>query len=131
MRRLVIQNSLKCTETLQIFFNPLPNPIGIFFINWGLTNNNYNLYLLQFMIVSVNIRSCYICIPWLSIYSWTVEQIGKYIFCLLKATQIWLFAFCVVLIQSIVILLKKRGVHVKNFHQIICHTQWWHHKFLL
>ena len=30
---------------------------------WGLTNNNYNLYLLQFMTVSVNIRSCYICIP--------------------------------------------------------------------
>ena len=30
---------------------------------WGLTNNNYNLYLLQFMTVSINIRSCYICIP--------------------------------------------------------------------
>ena len=30
---------------------------------WGLTNNNYSLYLLQFMTVSVNIRSCYICIP--------------------------------------------------------------------
>jgi hypothetical protein len=32
---------------------------------WGLTNNNYNLYfkLLQFMTLSVNIRSCYICIP--------------------------------------------------------------------
>ena len=30
---------------------------------WGLTNNNYNLYLLLFMTVSVNIRSCYICIP--------------------------------------------------------------------
>ena len=27
---------------------------------------------------------------------------------------------------------KKGGVHiVKNYHQIICHTQWWHHKFLL
>jgi hypothetical protein len=100
LRRLVIQNSLKCTETLHIFFDPLPNPIGIFFINcdlfiellltdlstliplqlenrlwttvvlfhcctliWGLTNNNYNLYLLQFMTVSVNIHSCYICIP--------------------------------------------------------------------
>ena len=22
-------------------------------------------------------------------------------------------------------------VHIKNYHQIICHTQWWHHKFLL
>ena len=100
LRRLVIQNSLKCTETLQIFFDPLPNPISIFFYYlrsiyrtvadrplskliplqlenrlWttvvlfhcctlicGLTNNNYNLYLLQFMTVSVNIRSCYICI---------------------------------------------------------------------
>jgi hypothetical protein len=27
---------------------------------WGLTNNNYNLYLLQFMTVSVNIRSWYL-----------------------------------------------------------------------
>ena len=36
LRRLVIQNSLKCKETLQIFFNPLPNPIGIFFINCDL-----------------------------------------------------------------------------------------------
>ena len=28
---------------------------------------------------------------------------------------------------------KKRGegVYIKNYHQIICHTQWWHHKFLL
>ena len=25
----------------------------------------------------------------------------------------------------------KRGVHIKNYHQIICPTQWWHHKFLL
>jgi hypothetical protein len=34
------------------------------------------------------------------------------------------FAFCVVLIQSIVIFfLKKGGVHIKNYHQIICHTQ--------
>jgi hypothetical protein len=92
---------------------------------WGLTNNNYSLYLLQFMTVSVNIRSCYICIPWLSIYSWTVEQIGIDIFLLLKAT------FCVVLIQSIVIFKKKGGVHIKNDHQIICCMQWWHHKFLL
>jgi hypothetical protein len=23
---------------------------------------------------------------------------------------------------------KKGGVHIKNYHQIICHTQWWHHK---
>ena len=23
----------------------------------------------------------------------------------------------------------KEGVHIKNYHQIICHTQWWHHKF--
>ena len=30
LRRFVVQNSLKCTETLQIFFDPLPNPIGIF-----------------------------------------------------------------------------------------------------
>ena len=36
LRRLVIQNSLKCTETLHIFFDPLPNPIGIFFINCDL-----------------------------------------------------------------------------------------------
>ena len=93
LRRLVIQNSLKCTETLQIFFDPLPNPIGIFFYKlrsiyrtvadrpvstliplqlehrlwtivvlfhcctliWGLTNNNYNLYLLQFLWLSVSI----------------------------------------------------------------------------
>ena len=25
--------------------------------------------------------------------------------------------------------LKKGEVHIKNYHQIICHTQWWHHKF--
>jgi hypothetical protein len=31
LRRLVIKNSLKCTETLQIFFDLLPNPIGIFY----------------------------------------------------------------------------------------------------
>ena len=29
------------------------------------------------------------------------------------------------------ILKIKGGVHIKNYHQIICHTQWWHHKFLL
>ena len=86
---------------------------------WGLTNNNYNLYLLQFMTVTINIRSCYICIPYLSIYSWIVEQIGIYDIhissaegqTLLKATHIWLFAFCVVLIQIIVIL-KKRGGYI-------------------
>jgi hypothetical protein len=31
LKRLVIQSSLKCTETLQIFFDPFPNPIGIFY----------------------------------------------------------------------------------------------------
>jgi hypothetical protein len=104
---------------------------------WGLTNNNYNLYLLQFMTVTINIRSCYICIPYLSIYSWIVEQIGIYDIhissaegqTLLKATHIWLFAFCVVLIQIIVILKKRGGIHIKSYHQIICRTQWWHHKF--
>jgi hypothetical protein len=35
------------------------------------------------------------------------------------------------LIQSIVIFKKKKGVHIKNYHQIICLTQWWHHTFLL
>ena len=97
LRRLVIQNSLKCMETLQIFFrsasksdryfffgincdlfielstliplqleNRLWTTIVLFYcctLIWGLTNNNYNLYLLQFMTVSVNIRLCYICIP--------------------------------------------------------------------
>ena len=95
LSRLVIQNSLKGTETLQIFFQSASKSDRYFFINcylfielstliplqlqnrlwttvvlfycctliWGLTNNNYNLYLLQFMTVSVNIRSCYICIP--------------------------------------------------------------------
>ena len=28
-------------------------------------------------------------------------------------------------------ILKKRGVLIKNYHQIIFHMQWWHHKFLL
>jgi len=28
-------------------------------------------------------------------------------------------------------ILKKGGVHIKNYHQIIYHMQWWHHKFLL
>jgi hypothetical protein len=32
LRRLLIQNLLKCTGTLQIFINPLPNPIGIFYL---------------------------------------------------------------------------------------------------
>ena len=87
LRRLVIQNSLKGTETLQIFFRSASKSDQYFFINcdlfielstliplqlenrlwttvvlfycctliWGLTNNNYSLYLLQFMTVSVNI----------------------------------------------------------------------------
>jgi hypothetical protein len=107
LRRLVIQNSLKCTETLQIFFDPLPNPIGIFFYKlwsiyrtvadrpvstliplqlehrlwtivvlfhcctliWGLTNNNYNLYLLQFMTVTVSVNIC----------SWYLHSLAIYI----------------------------------------------------
>jgi hypothetical protein len=35
-------------------------------------------YRMKHPVASVNIRSCYICIPLLSIYSWTVEQIGIY-----------------------------------------------------
>ena len=31
---------------------------------WGQTNNNYSLYLLQFLTVSVNVRLCYICFPY-------------------------------------------------------------------
>ena len=26
---------------------------------------------------------------------------------------------------------KREGVHIKHYHQIKFHTQWWHHKFLL
>jgi hypothetical protein len=32
LQRLVIQNSLKFMGTLQIFIDPLPNPIGIFYL---------------------------------------------------------------------------------------------------
>ena len=80
------------------------------------------------MTVSVNIPSIYTFVLYLhslSIYIQSylrslqqkkyvsVEQIGIYIFLLLKATQIRLFAFCVVLIQSIVIFKKKGGYILK------------------
>ena len=54
-------------------------------------NNNYSLYLHQFLTVGVNIHLCYIFIP----YSWSVEQIGRVIYLLLKTTQIVLITYCV------------------------------------
>jgi hypothetical protein len=47
----------------------------------------------------------------LPIYSWTFEQIGRYIFLLLKTTQILVITICVALDQSTVIFffLKENG----------------------
>jgi hypothetical protein len=49
---------------------------------WGLANNNYSLYFLQFLTISGNLRLCYIyfhsllyCTP---IYSWTIKQIDRH-----------------------------------------------------
>ena len=43
---------------LQQFYSIVANLI------WDLTNNNYSLYFLLFLTISVNIRLCYIFIPW-------------------------------------------------------------------
>jgi hypothetical protein len=69
---------------------------------WGLANNNYSLYFLQFLTDSGNLRLCYIFIPYCTIVctpidSWTIEQIDRDIILLLKITQIWVITICVVL----------------------------------
>ena len=69
MRRLAIQNLFKCMGMIQIFIDPHPSPIGILYSPPGL---NYDL--------SIELYTC--------IYSWTVEQIGRNFFLLLKITQI-------------------------------------------
>ena len=84
---------------------------------WVLTNNNYSLYshVACFSLwLSVNICSCYICIPYLYIVgvldcwaNWHRHISSA------EGSQIWLFTFCVVLIQSIVIFKKRGGIYWK------------------
>jgi hypothetical protein len=79
MRRLAIQNSLKCMRSLQIFIHPhcyfiLDTGLILWSIElfiyiqicvihccnliWGLANNNYSLYFLQFLMGTVAIYVC-------------------------------------------------------------------------
>jgi hypothetical protein len=80
---------------------------------WGLANNNYSLYFLQFLTISGNLRLCYIyfhsllyCTP---IYSWTIKQIDRDFVLLLKITQISVITICVVLDYNTVIFQKEKG----------------------
>jgi len=41
------------------------------------------------------------------------------------------YILCGINSKHIVIFKKKGWIHIKNYHQIIFHMQWWHHKFLL
>jgi hypothetical protein len=60
------------------------------------------------------------CTP---IYSWTIEQIDRDIVLLLKITQIWVIAICVVLDHNTVIFQKEKGGEgtYKN-HCMVCKT---------
>ena len=82
---------------------------------WGLENNNYSLYFLQFLTrwqfaFVLYFHSILYCTP---IYSWTIEQIDRDIVLLLKITQIWVITICVVLYHNTVIFQKEKGVHIK------------------
>jgi hypothetical protein len=90
---------------------------------WGLANNNYSLYFLQFLTDSGNLRLCYILyIHSLAIY-YIVGPLSKLIdiVLLLKITQIWVITICVVLAHSKIIFQKEKGkkgggggVHIQN-----------------
>ena len=87
-------------------------------ILWDLTNNNYSLYVLQFLTISGNLHLCYVFIPYCTVhllYSWTIEQIDRDIILLLKITQIWVITICVILDHNTVIFQKEKGVgiHIK------------------
>ena len=44
---------------------------------WGLANNNYSLYFLQFLTDSVNSRLCYIFIPYHTVLLYMVGPLSK------------------------------------------------------
>ena len=84
---------------------------------WGLANNNYSLYFLQFLTrwqftFVLYFHSLLYCTP---IYSWTIEQIDRDNVLLLKITQIWVITICVVLDHNTVNFKRKMGVgvHIK------------------
>ena len=83
---------------------------------WGLTNNNYSLYLITYFKVFDCQWQCQnmfvLYFHSLAIFSWTVQQINRDIFLLLKTTQIWVITICVVLDQCTVIF-QKEGVNYK------------------
>jgi hypothetical protein len=54
LRRLLIQNLLKCTGTLQIFINPLPNPVRIFYLKlWSI----YRMFIWRQTVLDLPIDS--------------------------------------------------------------------------
>jgi hypothetical protein len=80
---------------------------------WGLANNNYSLYFLQFLTITqwqfmfvLYFHSLLYCTP---TYSWTIEQIERDIVLLLKITHIWVITICVVLDHNTVIFQKEKG----------------------
>ena len=83
---------------------------------WGLTNNNYSLYFLQFLTISDNLRLCYIFIPDCNVLLYIVGTLSKLtrdIVLLLKITQIWVITICVVLDDldhnTVIIFQKEKG----------------------
>jgi hypothetical protein len=44
---------------------------------WGLANNNYSLYFLQFLTISGNLRLCYIFISYCTVHLYIVEPLSK------------------------------------------------------
>jgi hypothetical protein len=44
---------------------------------WGLANNNYSLYFLQFLTISGNLRLCYIFIPYCTVLLYIVGPLSK------------------------------------------------------
>jgi hypothetical protein len=44
---------------------------------WGLANNNYSLYILQFLIISGNLRLCYLFIPYCTVLLYIVVPLNK------------------------------------------------------
>ena len=146
MRRWSIQNSLKCTgyfildtglilRSMELFIyiqtcvnvNAYPikkidwTTVALVHccnLNWGLANDNYNLYFLQFLTDSGNLRLLYFHSE--AIYSWTIEQIDRDIVLLLNITQIWVITICVVFDHTTVIFISKgkKGLGFKK--SLVC-----------
>ena len=85
-------------------------------LTWGLANNNYSLYFLQFLTISGNLRLCYIFIPYCNVLLYIVGPLSKLtrdIVLLLKITLIWVITICVVLDDldhnTVIIFQKEKG----------------------